>query len=201
MQPQSGGTDAHASVWYRQDLPSGLRAFLFHPTQTSAAVIHAARLGEQMFSFSSTHGGGALCSQSGVQSENPTPGGAPSLFHQEPPTSIPNDDVIFFRPSALMVRTACALLSIWKHLILTHCRYPLRLLRSYLESKGSFCVSLMESVGFCRLRALPSGQTPTDVHPSWLLNMAVTLALIKSYSRHTNPLLRSYKLLTFPATE
>lgn len=97
-------------------LPSGLRAFLLNPTQTSAAVIHAARLGEQMFSFSSTHGGGALCQRlSGVQSKNPTPGGALSLFSSAPPTSSPNDDVILFRPSSHMAQTGCALLSMWKH--------------------------------------------------------------------------------------
>lgn len=76
------------------------------------------------------------------------------------------------------------------------CRY-LRLLRSHLGSGRSFDVSLMDSVWFCRFQALPSGHAPADVHPSWLLKTAVTLAVIKSYSRHTNPLLWSHKLLTF----
>lgn len=117
------------------------------------------------------------------------------FFHQHPPTSIPNDDVILFRPSSHMAQTGCALLS-------THRRYHSSVISvSYLESRRSFSVSIVESVWFCRLQALPSGYAPTDVHPSWLLNMAVALAVIKSYSHHINPLLWSYKLLTFPSTE
>lgn len=64
------------------------------------------------------------------------------FFHQQPPTSIPNDDVILYRPSSHMAQTGCALLSFSLHvetLIPTHrryhsCRY-LRLLRAYLESR------------------------------------------------------------------
>lgn len=163
----------------------GLRAFLLNPTQPSAAVIHAARLGEQMFPFCSTHGGGALCRRlSGVQSKNPTPGGAPSLFSSAPPTCIPNDDVILFRPSSHMAQTGCALLSMWKHF-----------------DSHSLPIPHLPLSPSPRRHALPSGHVPADVHPSWLFNMAVTLAVIKSYSRPTNPLLWSYKLLTFPATE
>lgn len=68
-------------------IPSGLRAFLLDPT--SSAVIHAARLGEKMFSFSSTHGGGSFASTSVCSQKNPTPGGAPGLFSSATPNFHP----------------------------------------------------------------------------------------------------------------
>lgn len=98
-------------------IPSGLRAFLLDPT--SSAVIHAARLGEQMFSFSSTHGGGSFASTSVCSQKNSTPGGAPGLFSSATPNFHPKrwcnpftDHPLTWHKQAVR----CSLfLCMWKH--------------------------------------------------------------------------------------
>lgn len=78
-------------------------------------VIHAARLGEQMFSFNSTHG--ELCfNTGGFRSEHVVVGETDTRWQSKsslssPPTYIPNDDVILFRPLYHMAQTGSLLLS------------------------------------------------------------------------------------------
>lgn len=82
-------------------------------------VIHAVRMREQMFSFSSTHSElcfntGGFRSQEGVDGEMDTRWQSKSSL-SSPPTYIPNDDVILFRPLYHMVQTGSLLLSMWIH--------------------------------------------------------------------------------------
>lgn len=81
-----------------------------------AAVIHAARLGEQMFFSSNIHRGGSCASASeGCAVSKADTRWRPKSFLISAPAFIPNDDVIPFRPSYHMAQTGRVLLSTRKH--------------------------------------------------------------------------------------
>lgn len=95
--------------------------FVFHPAKYRSApgVVHAARVGEQMFSFSSSHrelsfNTGGFTSEHGVVGEMDTRWHSKS-FLSTTPAYIINDDVILFRPLYHIAQTGSVLLSMQIH--------------------------------------------------------------------------------------
>lgn len=107
-----------------------------------------------MFPFSSTHrelcfNTGGFRSEDGVAAETDTRWQSKSSL-SSPPTYIPNDDVILFRPLYHMAQTGSLLLSVWIHFDFQ--RWPIPLLRLSPAStwlsrihKKPHSVSLMKS--------------------------------------------------------
>lgn len=194
----------HASVWYRQDgCHSSPRDFTRFPARADTderccnSCSPSGRTNVLLQQHTWRGGGELYVNLRAVCSHRTRHQVALQVFfHEHPP---PNDDVILFRPSSHMAQTGCALLSMWKHFDSDSSPTPqLPLSPSRTRLSG------MQKKRQCLFNGIGKLQTPGS--PIWPRThwrpslMAVTLAVIKSYSRHTNPLHWLDKLLTFPAT-